>query len=358
MGTGLLCYYPDGTVQLINNAAKKLLDRPALRTIQDLSSLSTELVDTLLSIKTGEHQLIKIDTEKEWLELAASATRFSLQNENYVLVSLQNIGAQLEEKELEAMQHMTRVLAHEIMNSITPIASLAGTARLHLEADDDPQNHTLSSETFTDLRDALHTIEKRSQGLLNFVTSYRKIARIPRPDFQLILISDMFNRVVQLLESQAQSANISIETRVEPAALTVLADPDMTEQVLINLLKNAIEALEEHSKGQPEGHFEGHILLEGALNRRSKVVLSITDNGPGIPQEILDQIFVPFYSTKATGSGIGLSLSRQIMRRHGGKPACPIPKRRPNNVSFEVLRWPHTTFLVLDRSDLPKAAPA
>lgn len=328
IGTGLLCFHPNGSIQLINNAAKKLLDRPALNQVQDLASLSPELVDTLLNIKTGEHELIKIDTEKEWLQLAASATRFTLQNENFVLVSLQNIGAELEEKELEAMQHMTRVLAHEIMNSITPIASLAGSARYHLEAEASEGQHILPAETFQDLRDALNTIEKRSQGLMNFVTSYRKIARIPRPDFQLILISDMLGQVVQLFESEAQAHHIRIETQVEPAALTVLADPNMIEQVLINLLKNAIEAIAD----QPDGH----ILLEGFLNRRSKVVLRITDNGPGIPQEIMDQIFVPFYSTKTTGSGIGLSLSRQIMRRHGG--SLRVQSREGGPTSF-LLRF-------------------
>ena len=310
IGIGLLCYHPDGSVQLINNAAKKLMDRPALNHIQDLKTLSPELVETLMTIKTGGHELVKIDTDREWLQLAVNATRFILQNENFVLVSLQNIGAELEEKELEAMQHMTRVLAHEIMNSITPIASLAGSARDHLEAEEEAHNLDLSTETYHDLRDALNTIEKRSQGLLNFVTSYRKIARIPHPDFQLIQIDAIFNRVIQLFEHQAQAHHIQIETRVDPASLTVLADPDLIEQVLINLIKNAIEAVEDKPDGQ--------IMLEGMLNRRSKVILKITDNGPGIPKEILDQIFVPFYSTKTSGSGIGLSLSRQIMRRHGG----------------------------------------
>ncbi len=134
VGAGLICFAPDGRVQLINNAAKRLLERPALNNVQDLASFSPMLADTLMGIKTGEQSLVKIDTENAWLQLAINATRFNLQGETYMLVSLQNIGAELEDKELEAVQHMTRVLAHEIMNSITPIASLAGSARHHLEA--------------------------------------------------------------------------------------------------------------------------------------------------------------------------------------------------------------------------------
>ena len=324
IGIGLLCYRPDGSIELINNAAKKLLDRPALNHIQDLNSLSPELVDKLLAIKTGEDDLIKIDSDKEWLQLTVSATRFSLQNENYVLVSLQNIGEALEEKELEAEQHMTRVLAHEIMNSITPIASLAGSAKSHLATEQEESDNALA-ELRQDLGDALGTIEKRSQGLLNFVTSYRKIARIPRPNFQLISVKELFQRVTQLLENQALAANITLNQKIEPETLSVLADTDMIEQVLINLLKNAIESLEENGLTGAKGE----ITLEGTLNRKSKVLIHVMDNGPGIPPEVLDQIFVPFYSTKASGSGIGLSLSRQIMRRHGGTLRVQTKKGGP-----------------------------
>lgn len=307
VGAGLICFAPDGRVKLINNAAKKLLERPALNNVQDLAGFSPMLTDTLMGIKTGEQALVKIDTDNAWLQLAINATRFNLQGATYMLVSVQNIGAELEDQELEAVQHMTRVLAHEIMNSITPIASLAGSARHHLEANSaDDEGHV--PEAMIDLRDALDTIEKRSHGLLNFVNSYRQIARTPRPDFQLVEVASLFKRVTQLLGTQADDVNLQIE--VEPANLTVLADPDQMEQVLINLTKNAIESL--------EGKADGQVTLEGGLSRRSRVTLKVTDNGQGIAAENQSQIFVPFYSTKKTGSGIGLSLSRQIMRRHGG----------------------------------------
>lgn len=307
VGAGLVCFAPDGTVKLINNAAKKLFERPALNKVQDLSGFSPMLADTLMGIKTGEQALVKIDTDNAWLQLAINATRFNLQGETYMLVSVQNIGAELEDQELEAVQHMTRVLAHEIMNSITPIASLAGSARYTLE-ETSADDHGEIPEAFTDLRDALDTIEKRSQGLLNFVNSYRQIARIPRPDFQLVEVAALFRRITNLLDTQADNVDLQID--VEPANLSVLADPDQIEQVLINLTKNAIESL--------EGQADGQVRLEGSLSRRSRVTLKVTDNGPGIAAENQSQIFVPFYSTKTAGSGIGLSLSRQIMRRHGG----------------------------------------
>ena len=304
---GLMCFQPDGEVTLLNNAAKRLLERPALHNIQDLEGLSATFVDTLLHISAGEQRLEKIDTGEETLQLAVNATRFSLQNQEYALVSLQNIGAELEDKELDAMQHMTRVLAHEIMNSITPIASLAATARSHLSQ----EAGSISPELpLDDLSDAMETIEKRSQGLLHFVNAYRSIARIPRPNFRLFEVEDLLQQVFSLLAPQFQMYNIETSIEVEPASLSVLADPDLIEQVLINLIKNAIQAVAEQE--------DGRIDVESTLDKRGRVLLRVTDNGPGMPPEVLDQIFIPFFTTKPDGSGIGLSFSRQVMRQHKG----------------------------------------
>lgn len=311
INTGLICFHPAGDITLMNNAAKRLLERPTARRVQDLSNLGDGFVATLLNLSAGEQRLEQVNTGTEVLQLAINATRFTLQGDEYVLASIQNIGTELEDKELDAMQHMTRVLAHEIMNSITPIASLAASARDHLRqeppTDNDPGGDSFSRD---DLQAAMETIEKRSQGLLHFVSAYRSIARIPRPNFRLIEVKNLLNGTINLMETQLKGSSISVSVEVEPTTLSVLADPDLIEQVLINLIKNATESVE----AQPDGK----ISLSGGLDRRGRVVLQITDNGPGIPPEVLDQIFIPFFSTKTQGSGIGLSFSRQVMRRHKG----------------------------------------
>lgn len=311
INTGLICFHPEGEITLMNNAAKRLLERPTARRIQDLSNLGNGFVETLLNLSAGEQRLEQVNTGTEMLQLAINATRFTLQGDEYVLASIQNIGTELEDKELDAMQHMTRVLAHEIMNSITPIASLAASARDHLRqeppAESDQEGNLFSRD---DLQAAMETIEKRSQGLLHFVSAYRSIARIPRPNFRLIEVTALLSGTANLMENQLKQADVTLTTTVDPKTLSVLADPDLIEQVLINLIKNAIESLAPQS--------DGMIKLSGGLDRRGRVVLQVTDNGPGIPPEVMDQIFIPFFSTKTEGSGIGLSFSRQVMRRHKG----------------------------------------
>ncbi len=308
IGIGLLCYHPNGRVRLINAAAKRLLDIPALLNIQDLETFSPRLVEALKEVGSGDQRLIQVQTGSERLQISVYATRFTLHNEAYVLVSLQNIGSQLEDSEMDAMQHMTRVLAHEIMNSMTPIISLASLAQEHLN--EHAADSATDPDTIEDLQDALQTIEKRSEGLVHFVNAYRSIARIPKPEFQLCPVRDLFVRVQTLFEAQLKSLHVRFEHHIEPASLSVLADPDLIEQILINLVKNAIEAL--------DGLDNKSIYLEGLLDRQGRVMLKVTDNGPGIPDEIMENIFVPFFSTKSDGSGIGLSFSRQVMRRHRG----------------------------------------
>ena len=276
-----------------------------------MSNLGNGFVETLLNLSAGEQRLEQVNTGTEMLQLAINATRFTLQGDEYVLASIQNIGTELEDKELDAMQHMTRGLAHEIMNSITPIASLAASARDHLRQESPAENEQEgNSFSRDDLQAAMETIEKRSQGLLHFVSAYRSIARIPRPNFRLIEVTALLGGTANLMENQLRQADVTLTTSVDPKSLSVLADPDLIEQVLINLIKNAIESLAPQANGM--------IKLSGGLDRRGRVVLQVTDNGPGIPPEVMDQIFIPFFSTKTEGSGIGLSFSRQVMRRHKG----------------------------------------
>ena len=310
VGIGLLCYHPTGKVVLINRAAKRLLSKSTLLDVHDLESLSVNLKESLLTMKAGEHRLIHFNTDHEQLQLSLHAAHFLLQNEKYILVSFQNISSQLEASEMEAMQHMSRVLAHEIMNSITPIVSLAALAREAVEEQMPVMEETQTEESVEDLVQALDTIENRSKGLLRFVSAYRSITRIPEPDAKMMSVHDILSRAVSLFEAQLHREAITVHVHTNPNELSVLADPDLIEQVLINLIKNAVEALND----QPDKKIE----LEGLLDRKGRVLIKVTDNGSGVPKEIADNIFVPFFSTKTEGSGIGLSFSRYVMQRHNG----------------------------------------
>ncbi len=314
VGIGLVSFQSNGEVELINTAARRLLRVPHLKNIHTLTSWSKALVDKLLVMKSGERALIKVEDKSELLQLAIYATEFKMREQRFTLVSLQNIQSELEEKEMEAWQNLIRVLTHEIMNSVTPIASLASTLNdlLVLEcAENGERNVTeVNAETINDLSEALQTIQKRSEGLLHFVDAYRNLTRIPKPNFHIFPVKTLFEQVRQLMRAQVAAKAIALSVKVEPESLEITADPDLIEQVLINLLLNAIQAVEQQSTAR--------IALRAHLDERGRVNVQVADNGPGILPEVLEKVFIPFFTTKKSGSGIGLSLSRQIMRLHRG----------------------------------------
>jgi nitrogen fixation/metabolism regulation signal transduction histidine kinase len=312
VGIGLVSFQMNGDVDLINAAAKRLLGVPYLKNIRSLSEKHPDLVKVLQAIRPGDRMLVKVNEEQETLHYVVQATAFVMRERHYTLVSLQNIQSELDEREMEAWQRLIRTLTHEIMNSITPIASLASTSHQILSSPPftgDPDT-AYDREALDDLRNAVHTIEKRSKGLLHFVESYRKLTRIPKPTFQVFPVEAVFNRVHRLMRGKCVDHNIAFALSVEPQTLEVTADPELIEQVIINLLLNAIEAL--------DGKSSAMIQLRGFLDARDRVVLQVIDNGPGILPEAQEKIFIPFFTTKKSGSGIGLSLSHQIMRLHRG----------------------------------------
>lgn len=312
VGVGLLTYQPDGEVELINTAAKKLLNIPHLKNIQSLKSFNVQLVDTLLKMKPREKALVKVDYNNELLHLALYATEFKLRGKDFTLVSLQNIHSEIEETEIMAWQKLIRVLTHEIMNSITPISSLASTVN-DLISDSDPKlrkDNEENQETLEDIHLAIRTIQKRSQGLMHFVDAYRNLTLIPKPNFQIFSVQDLLVRIGNLMKSNIKQKNITFNIIVRPENLTLTADPELVEQVLINLTLNALQAV--------DGITNPQIKLIAELDSQSRIVIHVIDNGTGIPEENREKIFIPFFSTKEGGSGIGLSLSRQIMRLHQG----------------------------------------
>ena len=326
VGIGLIAFTQDGEIGLINTAAKRLLRVAHLKNIKTLESLSKKLVATLLAMESGGKALIKIDDKTEFLHLAVYATEFKLREQQFTLVSIQNIQSELEEKEMEAWQNLIRVLTHEIMNSVTPISSLASTVNELLEK---PKSRSeITPEYISDMRGAVLTIQKRSEGLLHFVDAYRSLTRIPRPNFKIFHVTELFSGVEQLLRASFKEKTIELNVRIAPESLELTADPEMIEQVLINLLLNAIQAL--------HGKSDAKIELTSRLDERGRVIIQVADNGPGIIPEVLDKIFIPFFTTKPEGSGIGLSLSRQIMRLHRGTITA---RSEPNVATIFTLRF-------------------
>ena len=308
----ILAFTKDGNVEMINKSAKKLFQQGSLRNISKLADLSQELVDTLFNIKPGENKLVKVVDDDDILQLAINATEFKIKNKQVILCTIKNIQSVLEGQETEAWQKLIRVLTHEIMNSITPIASLSATLNIMLReiSEENNESYVIEKETIDEIQEALQTINKRSHGLLHFVNTYRNLTRIPKPNFRIIRISDIFHHVESLLEKELNQKNISLMLSVEPASLEVSMDEQLIEQVLINLIRNSMHAL--------EGRENPQIKLKAFYNKRGRPTIQLYDNGVGILKEVIDKIFIPFFTTKPSGSGIGLSLSRQILKLHAG----------------------------------------
>lgn len=309
---GIIVFRRDGKVDVFNNAIKKLLRVNHLRNIHELAEIKDDFADTLLKMKAGDKLLVKMFMEDELIQLSINATEFRMRGEEYVLVSLQNIHPELEEKEIESWQKLIRVLTHEIMNSITPISSLAATIQEMLtDPETDKINvENLSAEDLESIHSAMSTIETRSRGLLNFVEIYRNLTRIPKPNFRYFAVKEAFNRAHELLRPKLDKFEVRCSCKVFPEELMLLADPDLVDQVIINLMLNAIDAVKE----QPDPQ----ISIVASTNLNNRITIDFADNGTGITPDLMDKIFMPFFTSKKEGSGIGLSLSRQIMQMHKG----------------------------------------
>ena len=308
----LICYNTEGEVVLMNQAAKEILGRPHLKYMYSLQKLVPELYEVIQEIKAGEGKLIKFVVNGQLKHVSVQASAFSLQDQGYTLLSLQDIRQELDEKEMESWQKLIRVLTHEIMNSVTPIISLSGVIHEYL-ADEDNQAiplATIPESHAEDMLQGIQTIEKRSKGLLQFVKAYRNLTRIPPPEFEMVDLVYILQQILVLLKAELETANIEVETEL-PEELSIYADAKLLEQVFINLIKNAMEAVAKQEQGR--------IKVQVFTDPQQKVVIQIQDNGPGIPLELQDKLFIPFFTTKSQGSGIGLSLSQQIIRIHKGE---------------------------------------
>lgn len=308
---GLLTFKKDGSIQIINSAARRLLRITKADRLDDLKGVSEELVETFQKLKTGGRELVRIKFGDESLQLSVYVIELTLRDEEVKLVSMSNIQSELEEKEMEAWQNLVRVLTHEIMNSVTPISSLAGIVEEDLKHRVDSQSEMpLKKEELEDMYLSLQTITKRSAGLIRFVKEFRNLTHIPKPKLAEVPLKVLLEEMAMLHKKELADHAINIKVDVIPSELIINADKTMIEQVLINLIKNAIQSFDE----QPNKLIE----LKAYSSEKGNPVISVKDNGAGIDVEALEKIFIPFFSTKKTGSGIGLSLSKQIMRQHEG----------------------------------------
>lgn len=298
INTGVLVLNDNGAIYQKNNEALRLLGLNVLTHIRQLSKVDVTLMQKVEFCRTGEKLQITFNNERGTVNLSIRVSDITIRKEHLRILALSDINSELDEKEIDSWIRLTRVLTHEIMNSVTPITSLSDTLLSLSDAHDE------------EIRSGLQTISTTGKGLLAFVESYRRFTRIPTPEPSLFYVKAFIDRMVELARHQNTCKNITFHTDISPADLIVYADENLISQVVINLLKNAIQAIGTQADGKIE--------ISARCNDSEEVLIEIKNNGPVIPPEIADHIFIPFFTTKEGGSGIGLSISRQIMRLSGG----------------------------------------
>ena len=319
IGIGLIIYFDTGEIKMINHAAKEILQVASLNHTNRLKNIEADLYDQIINLQPGKPVVVRfihhnqVQNEHgiiQQLLLKKDVTK--IEGKTLNTVSIQNIVNEMERKELDSWQKLIRVLTHEIMNSISPILSLTKSITRNFR--EEKKNQPISPADITDnmvekTLSGLLTISDTGEGLIDFVTKYRSLTRLPEPQLASFRIETLFNKVRVLMQEEKNKEHISLTTVIAQDGLELVADINQLEKVLINLVKNSVEALTQKDSG--------NIKLE-AMKKQDIIFLQVEDDGPGISPDIIDDIFVPFFTTKTKGSGIGLSISRQIMLKHEG----------------------------------------
>lgn len=300
--TGIVVLDDKGTVFQKNQKALKLLGMEVLTHVRQLSRVSEHLEKAFEEAHSGQKLQVEYATERGTMHLSMRVSGITIQDKQLRIIALNDINHELDEREIDSWIRLTRVLTHEMMNSLTPVTSLSETL-LSLPG----------AQADEELRQGLETIRTTGKGLVNFVMSYRKLTRLPSPEPTLFDVHPFLLRMVQLAEHQHPCPNIRITLEAVPEDLMVFADESMLAQVMTNLLKNAIHAI--------GTSVEGEIRLRAYVDDQDMIHIEVSNNGPEITPEMAEQIFIPFFTTKEDGSGIGLSLSKQMMRLQGGSIA-------------------------------------
>jgi len=319
IGIGIILYYDSGEVKMINQAAKELLNLSTLNHLNKLKDNEADLYDRMINLQPGRPEVVRVIHPNRGENLQGTVKQLLLkkdmiktEGETLNTISIQNIVREMERKELDSWQKLIRVLTHEIMNSVSPILSLTRsiTGYFIKEKEDQPINPMdINPGAIGKTVSGLQTIRETGEGLIDFVSKYRTLSRLPEPQLTQFKIETLFTRVKELMQEELEKKHILLTTNIPEADPELVADINLVEKVLINLVKNAAEALDQQEYGK--------IVLK-AMKNQDSIFIQVEDNGPGIPADIVDDIFIPFFTTKTSGSGIGLSLSRQIMLQHEG----------------------------------------
>jgi len=307
--TGILSYRIDsGEVLWMNQSLKDLLGIPTLKNFSGLEQRNEPLFRSLQSLGSERSAMIQVTRDNDQIKLLVAGGTFILQETQYRLLAFQNVNEALDEAESHAWQRLLNVMTHELMNSVAPVASLAGTLKNLLAR---MKDKTVDPESIVeDIELGVDTIMRRSQGLLSFAETYRNLSKITELNISRMQVSSLFEHISQLMLPSLTLKNIELEVILMDPLMYINADTSLVEQIMINLILNAVEAI--------KGKQEPHIILSAALTPSKRPIIKVTDNGAGIPDEVLDKIFIPFFSTRKNGNGIGLSLCKQIMMLHHG----------------------------------------
>ena len=329
--TGIIVIAEKDDIILLNESAKKILKIPQIKSWKALQAKLPKFTALILQFPSNGRFLVETEVEKDIRTLSLDLSRFTLLEQDYELITFADIKSEIEQKEIEAWHRLIRILTHEIMNSVTPISSLTETMQGMLAKPDlSPKTKDeITDQTISDLLFSLKTIQKRSDGLLNFVEDYRRLTRVPKPELEDTIIQELFANVLQLMSAELKAKNISSTIKITPPEYAFKLDRSLIEQVLINLVKNSIQALSKTKNPS--------IQLQSRSTQNSNLI-EVIDNGSGIDQNDINDIWVPFYTTKESGSGIGLSLTKQVMKLHHGNIAVQSMPNKATIFSLEFYK--------------------
>jgi two-component system, NtrC family, nitrogen regulation sensor histidine kinase NtrY len=320
--TGIISFYKNGVVEFTNPEIKRMFGLDHISHIDKLKIIDPKLVELLEKIESGEPKQINVKVNQNLMNLSVHSQTIKLQNRDIKIVTIQDIKSELDIHEMDSWQKLIRILNHEIMNSVAPITSLSSTlSGFYKSGEDNKSPENITPKIISDTIRGLDIIEDHGNGLIRFVESYRSLTQLPKPEFIRVNVMEFLERITILINSYFDSENgknlitPGITTSVTPDDLTLIADDKLLAQVLINVVKNSMEAFDISKK-------TNEISINAARNSEGRIIFTVQDNGPGMDADTLEKIFVPFFTTKESGSGIGLSLSRQIMRIHNGNITC------------------------------------
>lgn len=331
INVGILTMDEEGNIGILNQTGAKLLNTPQVHSWERLRQRHPKFCEGVDEMSGGGRKLISIEDIAGIKEMSVDVNPVRLTGNTHLIIAFQDIKDEIEQKEIEAWHKLIRILTHEIMNSITPVTSLTETMRSLLKGENgEPKRpDQIDDETIEDVIIALNTIHKRSVGMLEFVNDYRKLTKIPAPTFEWVKVCDMFDDIRSLMKSEVENRKIKLDIQCKNKNLVVRCDRKLIEQVIINLLTNSFAAVRYAN--------DPSIKLDAEVTEK-RIILNVTDNGSGIEKEKMERIFIPFYSTKRDGTGIGLSLSKNIMKIHHGSISVSSV---PNSETTFALSFPN-----------------